>query len=132
MTGYLVKIAARTDDKRFDKLREDCYLPPAVHYHNIDDPQLSCSSWLEGYSADACPGYTVIEDLGVLLECAAKIKRYGVSYSEVFDKAIDGMLPLGKPNVDPPDAAALLEAAAKAVYEWLGTQEKETSELHRL
>ncbi len=102
-------------DPRFEELREVCYLPPSVHYHMEDDPELSVSSWMEGYISTACPGYNVNRDLAVLLGCILPIDgAYDAVLKVMGDKELH-RLSLAKGDV-------FTEAAAKVVYEWLEAQ----------
>ena len=109
----LCKGLEETLDPQFDKLR---WRYMSVESYGDDEIE-------QGYFQHGDYIYCIVRDLGILLEIAAPIKRYGVSYSEVFDTALEGITALGNPNTKPPTAEEILEAAAHAVHNWIEAQE---------
>ncbi len=99
-------------DPRFDGLREEC---------------LACHCE-EGHISDPCQkvGYTVVRDLGVLLECARKLSYHLGLYWDYEDVE-------WRCTIKDPKGWVIgyghepLEVAAKAVWKWLEAEEKVTT-----
>ncbi|KKN78677.1 hypothetical protein LCGC14_0347440 [marine sediment metagenome] len=63
----------RSLEARFIKLQTKCSLPPPVHFHIDDDPELSVSSPIKGQATRQCPGYYSNTSLESLLEVAGDV-----------------------------------------------------------
>ncbi len=108
-------------DPRFEGLRD-------VH-HKGNHPH----GWFQSCEMAKCPGYTLIRDLGVLLEIAlttirrlSSIAFYYMEEEDDFPKGFGVILDVGGTLSDNDEELSdtPLESAAKAVWEWLEAEEK--------
>ncbi len=63
----------RSLEARFTKLQVKCNLPPTIHFHIDDDPELSVSSPIEEHATRQCPGYYSNTSVESLLEVAGDV-----------------------------------------------------------